>query len=355
MPRLSPPRARKVEVEPMPGEATLLDEDVVIELSEDDLAGIVDDIVPEEPETSEPELPEEPSPEDAVANALAAQQRAEELVRTANRERDEAVRRANERQGELERERGDREDAQYNSVLTAIAAEQATLEKAESDYAAFFQSGDATGTAKAQTIMARAAARLDRLEDNKAAIDQQRTAQPRQPDRREAPPSAQPTVDEQINVLKVPENAKTWLRAHPDLMSDPTKLGRLQAVHQYATSVKNVPEFSSQYFDLIETELGLKKPVASATPPAPPAQPQRRSMPVTAPVSRDVPTSSGQRQSATSVTLSAEERRIAHSSFGSINGAKDLTNTEKERIYAQNKLKLQRMRQSGEYPSREQG
>jgi hypothetical protein len=71
-------------------------------------------------------------------------------------------------------------------------------------------------------------------------------------------------------------------------------------------------------------------------------------MPVSAPVSRDVPTASGQRRT-NSVTLSAEEREVARNSFGSVNGAPDLTPDQKERLYAQNKAKLARMRASGEY------
>lgn len=346
MPRLSPPRAKRVTVEePLPGEATLPGEDVVVELSEDDLDGLTIEVTPD-PEIPEPEVTPEPAPEDAVANALAAQQRAEELVRTANRERDDAIRHANERQGELERERGDREEAQYNSVLTSMAAEQATLEKAEADYAAFFQSGDAAGVAKAQTVISRAVARLDRLEDNKATIDQQRAAKPEP--RRDAP-LVNRTVDEQISGMKLPENAKTWLRAHPDLVSDPNKLRRLGTLHQYVTD-KGVAEFTVPYFDALETELGLKTAPAAA-PAAPAAQPQRRSMPVTAPVSRDVPTSSGQRQT-TQHTLSAEEVRIAHSSFTDPTGK--MTNADKERAYLLNKIKLQKMRSNGMYPSREQ-
>lgn len=349
MPRLSPPRARRVTVEePIPGEATLPGEEVVVELTGDDLDGLTIDIVePTEPETPEPETPE-PTPEDALANALAAQQRAEEMARAANRDRDEANRRAADRQGELERERGDREEAQYNSVLTSLAAEQAMLEKAEADYAAAFQSGDAVGTAKAQTIMARAAARIDRLEDNKATIDQQRTTAPKPEQRRDAPPVTR-TVDEQINNMGVPEAAKTWLRAHPDMVSDQDKLRRLGTLHQYIKD-KGVAEFSPAYFESMETELGLRKPPAAE--PAPAAQPQRRSMPVTAPVSRDVPTSSGQRQTSSQITLSAEEVRIAHSSFTDPTGK--MTNADKERQYALNKMKLQKMRANGLYPSREQ-
>lgn len=354
MPRLSPPRSKRVTVsETLPGEASLPDQDVVIELSEDDLAGIVIE-APVDPNPSpEPEPEPEPNLDDAVKRAVEAQQRAEEMVRTANRERDEAIRRERERQGELDRERGDRQDAEYNGVLTAIAAEQATLDRAEAEYAALLQAGEYTAAAKAQTVMAKASARIDRLEDNKATFDQRREVAKKDPPQPTQTAPAAPSVEEQIEALRLPDNAKTWLRNHPDLISDATQNSRLSAAHRYLTEIKNLPQFGQAYFDALETELGLKKPTASAAPAAPsPQQPQRRSMPVTAIVTRDVPTSSGERATSSQITLSPEEVRIAHTSFTDPTGK--MTNADKERLYAMNKIKLQRARANGSYPNREQ-
>lgn len=66
---------------------------------------------------------------------------------------------------------------------------------------------------------------------------------------------------------------------------------------------------------------------------------------MSAPVSRDVPTASGQRASSTKITLSQEERQIARTSFT----ADNMTNEQKERLYAQNKQKLMRERANGSY------
>ena len=347
MPRLTPPRSKRVTVE-SPGEEIDRTDEVVVELSADDLDGLV--IEPLEPAPQEPELPEEPDPDEVVRRAVEAQQRAEEIARSAQRERDDAIRRERDRQGELERERGDREDAEYNGVLTAIAAEQATLDKAEADYAAFLQTGEYTAAAKAQRIMTTAGARLDRLEDNKASFEQRRETLKTGP-KPEPSPQQPGTVEQQIASMNLPENAKTWLRSHPELVSDQGQNARLGTVHRYLTEVKGVAQFSAAYFESLDAELGFKKPAAAAPAPDPAPQPQqRRSMPVTAPVSRDVPTASGQRQ-ASSVTLSPEEVRVAHTSFTDPTGK--MTNADKERLYALNKMKLARMRSNGEYPSRE--
>jgi hypothetical protein len=118
--------------------------------------------------------------------------------------------------------------------------------------------------------------------------------------------------------------------------------------------VKGISQFTPEYFDEMDTALGFKKgaPVVNNSQPAPaaPAAPQRRSVQMTAPVSREVPTSSGERQS-TGVTLTAEERAIARSAFTDPTGK--MTNADKERLYAMNKLKLQRERAAGRYPARE--
>jgi len=352
MPRLSPPRSKRVTVEDVPGEEVLPTEDVVVELSEDDLDGLTIEVA-EEPNPLKAEEPElAPDPDEAVRNAVEAQKRAEEIARTLQRERDDALRRAREQQEELSKERVDREDAEYNGVLTSIAAEQATLDRAEAEYAALLQAGEYTAAAKAQTVISRASARIDRLEDNKAMFDQKRasTKKPEPPSGAPAAPSPAPSVEQQIDSLGVPDNAKAWLRSHPEMVTDPSQNNRLGTVHRYLTEVKGISQFSQPYFDALETELGFKKTPAAVEPAPSPQPQQRRSMPVTAPVSRDVPGTSGQRQ-VTQHTLSAEEVRIAHTSFTDPTGK--MTNADKERLYLMNKLKLQKMRANGEYPSRE--
>lgn len=346
------PRSKRIQVaeELHPGEATPSTEEVVVEISDDDLDGLVIETAPQEPEPAPEPEPGEPNPDEAVRRAVEAQQRAEQMARDAQRERDEAVRRERERSDELRRERDDRQDAQYNGILTSIAAEQATLERAEQEYAAALEAGRYVDAAKAQTAMAKATARIDRLEDNKATFDDQRASKKDDPAPTAAPT---PSVEQQINSMQLPEAAKTWLRSHPDMLSDPAQSRRVTAAHQYLTEIKGVAAFTQPYFDALEVELGIKKPAPAAPDPAPQATPPqpRRSMPMTAPVSRDVPTSSGQRQTS-SITLTPEQVQIARTSFTDPTGK--MTNADKERAYALNLLKLQRMRANGSYPNREQ-
>lgn len=348
-PRMQRARKAQPEIEQILSEAETVPEgDIEITLDDDDV-GDAEVSIASPPIAREPEPRPAPQEDDAVARAVEAQRRAEQLQADAIRQRDEAIRRAQEREVELSRERTDREDAEYNSVLTAIAAEQSTLEKAEADYAAAASVGDWAAAAKAQTAQARASARLDRLEDGKRSFDtrreskgQQQTDQPRQT-------SQADPVETQIRALDMPEDGKAWLRSHRDYLTDPRKNAKLQAAHFEALDV--APMGTPKYIEALEGVLGLRQ---QQTEPEPAAQPQKRSIPMTAPVSREVPTAaSGTRKQAT-MRLTEEERKIARDSIPDRPDLPKLTNAQKEYLYAKNKQKYHRMIADGTYDQQRQ-
>jgi hypothetical protein len=116
-----------------------------------------------------------------------------------------------------------------------------------------------------------------------------------------------------------------------------------------------MPAYDREEVERLQAEAAERLASMKGTMPAPaaagamvPIATQRRSLPVSAPVSRDVPTAGGQKMSAQqTVTLNAEERDIAHKSFSWLHKA------DAEREYATQKLKLARMRASGVYPESE--
>jgi hypothetical protein len=83
--------------------------------------------------------------------------------------------------------------------------------------------------------------------------------------------------------------------------------------------------------------------------PSAPPLPKRRSMPMSAPVSRDYVSVSGRPRE--SNTLTADERQIAHNSFSDPR----MSNEQKEYLYLKNRQKLHRMRDSGEYSEQGRG
>src|SRR5262249_32422894 len=149
-----------------------------------------------------PVEPAPPAHDDAVKRILEATQRADALQRQLAEEQ----RRSMAREQELSR---DRDDAQYQHILSAMGAEQANMEKAESDLAAFSAAGDWANAAKAQSVLSVAAARLDRLNDNKLAFETRREELKKQPAPQLAPAPA--STDQEIEALGVPAEAKAYL------------------------------------------------------------------------------------------------------------------------------------------------
>lgn len=326
MPRLKPPPARPDE--PIIEDNTPPTEPIEIELADDSPGPTEVELAPK-PKPVEPE----PAPNQLAAQ-LEATRRAEEL----QRQNAELQRQNAEHTSQLAQERQRGDDAEYNSVLTAIAAEQAVLDKAEQDWAGYQSVSDFANAAKAQRIMASAAARLDRLEEGKVSFDQKRETRKEEPVR---PAPAPQQLGFEDRIAQMPDTAKTWLRKHPEFINDPAMNNKIGAAHNYLTNNKGIAQFTSEYFDALDSEFGFKA--------EPEPQPQRRSMPVSAPVSREAPLASGQRPSSSKVTLSEEERQIARTSFTN----PDMTNAQKEYLYAQNKQKLSQRRANGSYPHQE--
>lgn len=352
MPRIRPPR----QAAPDPADLPVMEdhtpptEDVEIVLADDPGGDAEIELAPAPAPQPEPAPQPAPAPapsaDDALVRAAEATRRAEELQR-ANAE---LMRRDREREEQLAREQTGRADAEYNSVLTAIAAEQGSLAKAKSDYATAAAAGDWEAAAEAQDAMTAARTQLVDLERGKQSFETRR-AEPPAPKAAPAAAAAPLDFEQKVSSLGVPDNAKSWLRQHPELVNDDAKNEELGAAHMYLTRTKKIEPFSQAYFDALDTEFGFKAaPAAAPQPePQPQPQPQRRSIPMTAPVSRDVPTATGQRQPSSKVTLTAEERQIARTSFT----APDMTNEQKELAYARNKQKLQQMRANGGYPQSE--
>ena len=152
--------------------------------------------------------------------------------------------------------------------------------------------------------------------------------------------AAQPQPEHQ-QPPQLPEEALAWLHRHPEFVQDPVLNERLGALHHYVTVVDGIEPFSPAYFDAVDSKFGFK--AAPAAAPAPAAQ-QRRSLPMSAPVSRNIPSASGRRPD--NNTLSPEERDIARRSFIDHPGQPNLTDAQ---IYWRNREKYRRMKADGSY------
>jgi hypothetical protein len=153
----------------------------------------------------------------------------------------------------------------------------------------------------------------------------------------------------QIAILAAQERRNAWLEATPAAKSH---LQELNILHQAALNV-GLADTSPEYFDFMSQQLAAldaQRPTTAAqmagemqqraaqarTPEPPPPAPRSNGSFVSAPVSREVPSANGKRNSGR-VTLTREEQEMARAS--------GITLEE----YAAQKMRLQHLRETGQY------
>lgn len=334
-----PALSKKEDIEAVP-----LDREIVIDAgAEDPVVTIERDEEPEKkepPQKAPPVQMEEPEEVADLKKQLAALQQAEENSRSLLEQRQRDLEEANRRARELEERNtaaaANELELQLDSVLNAINAAESEAASAQQAFQQAAMNGEYQAQAEAQLKMSRAAARLESLESGKNALEM------RLEQAKKAPPPTQKTespVDPfEANIANLPDPAKTWLRGHREYMMDTRKNAKIQAAH-WDVLDEGHKAYSPDYFESLEVKLGLRQAKTEDDDPPP----ETRSRTVSAPVTREVPSPTTGRPTSNRVTLSAEEREIARSSMP------HLAPGEAERLYAQNKLKLNGLKAAGHY------
>jgi hypothetical protein len=157
-----------------------------------------------------------------------------------------------------------------------------------------------------------------RLKEMEAA-DQRQAASQQQPQQRpeveETQQQQAPSAEQIIEGSGLPDNAKSWLRAHPDYITDPTKNAQLRKMHTVAEWQSGGQQYTDLYFDKMNVLLGLKQE-ARHVAPAPSAAPLKRQYggPVSAPPSRQSLSMTSGRPIERQPRLSDAELEIAQNS-----------------------------------------
>src|SRR5882762_8060057 len=213
MPRLSPPPSmRKQEDVPH-------DKPVTIDVGEEREQPLETEKVetPQTTETPPPPIVEPEKPEDneqlnALQQQLEALKKSEQAARTAveeaQRRQQEAERVSREHEQRATEWRGDAENSRYDAILNALGAVQAEAESAHRDYVAAVHAQEPERQGEAQRRIARAEARLEKLEDGKALLDQQR--EQRSKVEKVEPQQVQQDPFE-VALGNLPDTAKTWI------------------------------------------------------------------------------------------------------------------------------------------------
>jgi hypothetical protein len=297
----------------------------------------------QEPEKVTPKP--EPEPIESDTDGLKAQL---EQAKKAERLVQEQLAAAHAREQNLTRERDETrvestqhqfqaEEARYTAVVNALGAATSEADAAQQAWEMADTTNDTKTKAEAQRRLARAEANIARYEEAKDTLESRRELRRTEPPARTQPtPAANPV---ETAIAAMPPGAQTWLRGHPEFITDARRNAKLQAAHWDALD-EGHPQFSTPYFESLEQHLGLRT-AARTDPEEPPAPPTRSRTVPSAPPSRDTQsTTTGKPASPNRVNLTPEEREIAR-----LAGIDDVT-------YARGVLERDRRKGMGMYQER---
>lgn len=283
---------------------------------------------------------EKVEPEDKGPDISALQKQIKELEKSEKeardqsaadrRDREAAIKLANDRERDAVELQKGMVDTRFDAVTAGIAAATAEAESAQRDIEAAITIGDTKAQADAYRRLARAESNLARYEDGKIELEEAKKNPPK--------PREIQTEADGLDKTNLPETAKTWLRAHPDYLSNPRKNAKIQSLH-WDVVEEGHEAFSKPYFDSLEIKLGMK-----AAPEIEEddedeeveERPVRKGPSVSAPVSREAP-GNKEPTRASEVRLTAKE----------VEAAKMAGITDAE--YARQKLAMIKAKKEGHY------
>lgn len=172
--------------------------------------------------------------------------------------RADAERRAETSRKEAETARTEVVEHQGDSIASGIAAAEAEANSAEQAYAAAMEAGNFADAAKAQRRMARAEAETVRLNEGKDDLEARKVAPAKGETRTEQRRAPDDPVEAYIQGRSEP-TAK-WLREHRDWVTDEKKNRKLTAAHWQAVDDNGLKVDTPEYFEFVETQIGLKQP-----------------------------------------------------------------------------------------------
>lgn len=222
--------------------------------------------------------------ETAKARAVAAERAAEEASRDASRFRTDAER------------------YQYGEIVNGLDSAKNMLAAAKKEFRQAFEAQDPDKMAEAQEAISRAAGRVNQYEDAKDVIETRLKHAPR-----EEPRTYQTDPVEQFASTLAPR-AASWIRSHPECVTNDAKRFRMFAAHHEAVG-EGYKEGSEEYFNYLNENLGYsaKKDPVEQPKKDPPVQPRKTR--TAAPPSRE-PSSQGGSSGRTE-TLTKEEVEMA--------------------------------------------
>ncbi len=299
-----------------------------------------------DPEPAPVAAKEEPPKGDQGTQLSALQKQLDELRKSeeiskqayaqAVREREQAIEQSRKAETESSKYRADSEEAKLDAINNAMVAAQEQSQSAERELEQAIANADTKAQAEAYRKMSRAEVSYRDLENGKSEMEYRiQVAQQQRKQDLEAAKQPQEQSKDLIDTMQVPERAREWLREHRDYVTDPRKNAKLQNMHWEALDAGH-KEFSTGYFIEMEKLLGLIQTpeVEVEVEPKAAAEPRRTTI-VSAPVSREAPSSGS--TSPTRVRLTREQSEMAKLA--------GITDAE----YAKQLLRLNDLKKNGNY------
>lgn len=266
----------------------------------------------------------------AEATALAERQRAEQAQRQADQYRQQHQSATEQAQA-----------AQLTLIENSITSQQQTIEALEGEIARLYEAGEFAKVASANTKLSRATATLDRLEQQKIALENAPEATTE--GRVEAPQNT--SMFEQY-VSQFAPAAQSWLRAHPECA--PAQVGgnaqsnaKMMQGHWDAVG-QGLAEGTPEYFRVIEEHAGYRQPTVTADtdaePVARPAGASKRAAQPSAPVTREPPSSKPLNRNVRDIRLNKDQQDAALISFPANQG--ETPEAHRKRAFGQYAMNL---------------
>lgn len=137
---------------------------------------------------------------------------------------------------------------QLDTVLSGIQAAESELKSAKQEFVTAAEAGNFSAQADAQERIAEAKARVLRLREAEGDLKDQAKEKPAPRQETRQQPQHDPV---EAFTKGMSSKSATWIRSHPDCVTDPKKNARMLAAHNLAMA-DDIPVDSDEYFQRIE-------------------------------------------------------------------------------------------------------
>lgn len=222
----------------------------------DEIQDTLDIIIADDPAPNKPAAKKEPKPADKKSESsqhpLVAEFRSQ--LDDLRRAKEAEAKLRTEAENEAKKARTERDETRASAISGAIATNKAGLTAAKDRLVAAWNAGEFEKAAEIQAEMAEIAASLKLLERDKVAADAAAKAPQEKESVKSAPAAPGNPHEDYINQFS--PRSQTWLRKHPECVSDKALNQRMIGMHNVLCSEGYIPD-TDAYFAAMDERMGF--------------------------------------------------------------------------------------------------